>query len=77
MLSVDNVPTGWTAVLRGGGFTIDGVELDGKTATKVTLNVTVPADATGGDHAHRRPRHDLRCVHDVADRHPGRSERSR
>ena len=25
-LSVGNVPTGWTAVLRGGGFTIDGVE---------------------------------------------------
>src|SRR4249919_3640001 len=47
-LSVGNVPTGWTAVLRGGGFTIDGVESDGKTATKVTLNVTVPADATEG-----------------------------
>ena len=47
-LSVGNVPTGWTAVLRGGGFTIDGVESDGKTATKVTLNVTVPTDATEG-----------------------------
>lgn len=47
-LSVGNVPTGWTAVLRGGGFTIDGVESDGKTATKVTLNVTVPAEATEG-----------------------------
>ena len=47
-LSVGNVPTGWTAVLRGGGFTIDGVESDGKTATKITLNVTVPADATEG-----------------------------
>ena len=50
-LSVGNVPTGWTAVLRGGGFTIDGVESDGKTATKVTLNVTVPTDATEGRHA--------------------------
>ena len=47
-LSVGNVPTGWTAVLRGGGFTIDGVESDGKTATKITLNVTVPAEATEG-----------------------------
>ena len=47
-LSVGNVPTGWTAVLRGGGFTIDGVESDGKTATKITLNVTVPTDATEG-----------------------------
>jgi len=44
-LTVGAVPTGWTAVLRGGGFTIDGVESDGSTATKITLNVTVPADA--------------------------------
>jgi uncharacterized membrane protein len=45
-LKVGAVPTGWTAVLRGGGFTIDGVESDGtSTATKITLNVTVPADA--------------------------------
>ena len=45
-LTVGSVPTGWTAVLRGGGFTIDGVETDGtNTPTKVTLNVTVPADA--------------------------------
>jgi uncharacterized membrane protein len=46
-LAVGAVPTGWTAVLRGGGFTIDGIESPGGTAvTKVTLNVTVPADAT-------------------------------
>lgn len=47
-LVVGTVPTGWTAVLRGGGFTVDGVQSDGSTATKVTLNVTVPADATEG-----------------------------
>jgi uncharacterized membrane protein len=47
-LAVGPVPTGWTAVLRGGGFTIDGVESDGSTATMVTLNVTVPTDATEG-----------------------------
>ena len=47
-LSVGTVPTGWTAVLRGGGFTIDGVESDGSGATNVTLNVTVPADAAEG-----------------------------
>ncbi len=47
-LTVGAVPTGWTAVLRGGGFTIDGVESDGSSATKVTLNVTVPADAAEG-----------------------------
>ena len=40
------MPDGWTAVLRGGGFTIDGVRRsDGSTPVKVTLNVTVPADA--------------------------------
>jgi uncharacterized membrane protein len=47
-LKVGTVPTGWTAVLRGGGFTIDGVESAGATATKITLNVSVPADATAG-----------------------------
>ena len=46
-LAVGKVPDGWTAVLRGGGFTIDGVESPGGSAgTKVTLNVAVPADAT-------------------------------
>lgn len=46
-LAVGKVADGWTAVLRGGGFTIDGVESPGGAAeTKVTLNVTVPADAT-------------------------------
>ena len=48
-LAVGKVPTGWTAVLRGGGFTIDGVQSPGGSAeTKVTLNVTVPADAAAG-----------------------------
>lgn len=48
-LTVSKVPADWTAVLRGGGFTIDGVESDGtSTPTKVTLNVTVPAAATAG-----------------------------
>jgi uncharacterized membrane protein len=48
-LTVGKVPADWTAVLRGGGFTIDGIESPGgSTATKVSLNVTVPAAATGG-----------------------------
>jgi uncharacterized membrane protein len=51
-LTVGAVPAGWTAVLRGGGFTIDGIESPGGTAvTKITLNVTVPADATAGTQA--------------------------
>ncbi len=44
-LTVGKVPDGWTAVLRGGGFTVDGVESDGTTPVKLTLNVTIPADA--------------------------------
>jgi uncharacterized membrane protein len=47
-LKVGTVPAGWSAVLRGGGFTIDGVQSDGATATKITLNVTVPTTATAG-----------------------------
>ena len=48
-LAVGKVPADWTAALRGGGFTIDGIESPGgTTATKVTLNVTVPTSATAG-----------------------------
>ncbi len=48
-LSIIGAPAEWNATLRGGGFTIDGVETDGtSTPTKVTLNVTVPAAATTG-----------------------------
>jgi len=48
-LSLQGAPADWNATLRGGGFTVDGVETDGtSTPTKVTLNVTVPAGATEG-----------------------------
>src|SRR3954454_13833208 len=48
-LAVAGTPTDWTATLRGGGFTVDGVETDGtSTPTKVTLGVTVPQGATEG-----------------------------
>ena len=76
-LSVGNVPTGWTAVLRGGGFTIDGVESDGKTATKVTLNVTVPADATEGTTRIVVRGTISGASTTLAGRHPGRPECSR
>ena len=73
-LSVGKVPTGWTAVMRGGGFTIDGVESPGGSAvTKVTLNVTVPADATAGAQLIDVTRHDPRRVHDAARHDPRRS----
>jgi len=47
-LSVTGVPTGWTAILRGGGNAVDGVETDGSDPVKVTLDVTVPPEATSG-----------------------------
>ncbi len=77
-LEVSGVPDGWTAVLRGGGFTIDGVETDGTTTpTKVTLNVTVPANATGTT-AISGQGHDLGSRLGHADgRHPGDPERRR
>jgi uncharacterized membrane protein len=45
-LAVDGVPEGWTATLRGGGFVVDGVQTSAEPAT-VTLDVTVPAEASG------------------------------
>jgi uncharacterized membrane protein len=46
-LSVDGIPQGGSARLTGGGFTIEAVQADsGKPAT-VSLDVTLPADATG------------------------------
>ena len=49
-LAVDAVPEGWEAVLRGGGFTIDGVFAgpEVEDAPDVTLDVTVPQDAEEG-----------------------------
>ena len=44
-LSVSDVPTDWTATIRGGGFLVNGVQSDGVKATDVTLDVTVPASA--------------------------------
>jgi uncharacterized membrane protein len=49
-LAVKGAPTGWTAVLHGGGFVIDGVAAGpGKDAT-VRLDVSVPGDAADGNH---------------------------
>jgi uncharacterized membrane protein len=48
-LTVGKVPDGWQALLHGGGYTIDSVDSPGGTEeTKITLNVTVPANATAG-----------------------------
>ena len=49
-LSVAGAPAGWTAILHGGGFIVGAVQTDGKTATSVRLDVTVPDTATGTSH---------------------------
>ena len=47
-LTLSDVPTDWTANLRGGGFLVNSVQSDGTKATEVTLDVTVPETATTG-----------------------------
>jgi len=49
-LSVADVPSGWTATLHGGGFIVDAVQTDGKTAASASLDVSVPATASGTTH---------------------------
>jgi uncharacterized membrane protein len=46
-LDVRQVPEGWTATLRGGGFVVDGVQTTTDTPAEVTLEVKVGADASG------------------------------
>lgn len=48
-LEVANLPEGWTATFRGGGFEIDGVTA-APTAPEVSLDVNVPADAAEGSY---------------------------
>jgi uncharacterized membrane protein len=47
-LAVTQRPDGWTTILRGGGFLIDGVITDPGNPPQVELNVKVPDDATAG-----------------------------
>jgi uncharacterized membrane protein len=47
-LRVAPVPRGWDAVLRGGGFVIDGVFTDPEEPPEVRLDVDVPARAEPG-----------------------------
>jgi uncharacterized membrane protein len=44
-LTIEDVPDGWLATLRGGGFLVNGVHATGSEATEVTLDVTVPESA--------------------------------
>jgi uncharacterized membrane protein len=44
-LAVSKAPAGWTAVLHGGGYVVDGVQTQAGKAATVRLDLTVPADA--------------------------------
>jgi uncharacterized membrane protein len=46
-LALSGAPTGWTATLQGGGFIVNAVQTDGKTAASATVDVTVPDNASG------------------------------
>jgi len=47
-LSLDGVPASWTVTIRGGGFLVNGVYSNGSDPTEVTVDVSVPEDATDG-----------------------------
>lgn len=49
-LSVVEIPEGWQATLRGGGFVIAGVFGDPESPPSVELDVRIPAEAQPGDH---------------------------
>ena len=49
-VSVDQLPTGWTTTLRGGGFVVNAVTAAPDTPGKITVEVNVPADAAAGDY---------------------------
>ena len=68
-LAVGKVPDGWTAVLRGGGFTIDGVELPGGIRRDQGH-----AQRDGPGRRHRRPPSGSTCAaRPAAGRRPCRS----
>jgi uncharacterized membrane protein len=50
-LEVDEIPQGWTAEIRGGGFLVDRVLVDGDLRHNLRLEVTIPADAAEGSYA--------------------------
>jgi uncharacterized membrane protein len=46
-LELGGVPATWKAELRGGGFVINAVEVNGSDPTAVRLDIDVPEEATG------------------------------
>ena len=49
-LAVSGTPTGWTAALHGGGFTVTRVFVAKDASPELKLDVKVPDDATDGKH---------------------------
>jgi uncharacterized membrane protein len=49
-LRVDGTPQGWTTILRGGGFVIDGLTARPDTASNAQLEVDIPASARPGQY---------------------------
>lgn len=49
-LAVDQVPTGWSTTLRGGGFVVNAVTATPDAPGKVTVEVVVPPDATADNY---------------------------
>ena len=46
-LALSDPPTGWTALIHGGGNVIDAVETGGATPPSIRVDVTVPSSASG------------------------------
>lgn len=44
-LSLQNVPSGWEASITGGGYTVKAVMVDPDEPSRLTLKLTIPADA--------------------------------
>ncbi|MET0460173.1 MAG: NEW3 domain-containing protein, partial [Ilumatobacteraceae bacterium] len=49
-LSVDGLPDGWTATLRGGGFVIHSVTATPEAPAKASLEIDVPPTAAAGSY---------------------------
>ena len=49
-LAVDQLPTGWTTTLRGGGFVVNAVTAAPDTPGKVTAEIVVPPDTSAGSY---------------------------
>ncbi len=49
-LSLQNVPTGWEANITGGGYTVRAVMVNPDDPSRLTLKLTVPADAAEKDY---------------------------